>query len=149
MSYISEILEDRGISPEIITDHLEDAKEKAEDILHDTKKTDKLINTAFKMCDRLSNLPIIGSIFSDLPYLCYMISDYTNGVYKEVPLATIIMATAGVIYVVSPIDLIPDPIPFIGQVDDAAVMTLVWQAIHQDIESYKYFFHNERSDHDI
>lgn len=149
MSYISENLEKKGISEENISDNLEKAKEKAEDILNDVKKTDNLINKAFRMCERLSNLPIIGSVFSDLPYLCYMVSDYVHGVYKEIPLATIITATAGIIYIVSPIDLIPDVVPLIGQIDDAAVLGLVWTAIHQDIESYKNFFHNERSDYDV
>jgi uncharacterized membrane protein YkvA (DUF1232 family) len=45
-----------------------------------------------------------------------------------VPTSSILMVVAAVIYFVSPFDLIPDSIPVLGMVDDAAVITCVAKA---------------------
>jgi len=44
------------------------------------------------------------------------------------PLDSLLMVVAAVIYFVSPIDLIPDSIPVLGLIDDAAVITCVARA---------------------
>ncbi len=44
---------------------------------------------------------------------------------SRVPLAEKAMLVGAIVYVVSPLDLIPDVIPFIGQVDDLYLVSLV------------------------
>ena len=68
-----------------------------------------------------------------------MVSDYVHGNYKEIPLASIVTCVAAIIYVVSPLDLIPDFIPIAGQIDDAAVVGLALKAIKNDLDSYIVF----------
>ena len=43
----------------------------------------------------------------------------------RVPMAEKALFVGAIVYVISPIDLIPDVLPFIGQVDDIYVVTLV------------------------
>lgn len=79
---------------------------------------------------------MVGDVFSDVPLMCHMIADYVKGNHKDVPLASIITLTAAIIYLVSPINLIPDVVPVIGQLDDAGVIWLALQAVHNDLMSY-------------
>ena len=44
---------------------------------------------------------------------------------SRVPMAEKAMLIGAIVYVISPLDLIPDVIPFIGQVDDLYVISLV------------------------
>ncbi|MBQ6370589.1 MAG: DUF1232 domain-containing protein, partial [Firmicutes bacterium] len=44
---------------------------------------------------------------------------------------------ACLIYVVNPLDLIPDYVFGVGLIDDAAAIGLVLQAIHMDLDKYK------------
>lgn len=44
---------------------------------------------------------------------------------SRVPLAEKAMLVGAIVYVISPLDLIPDVIPFIGQVDDLYLVSLV------------------------
>ena len=50
---------------------------------------------------------------------------------------TISMLAVGLIYVLSPIDAIPDAIPFVGIVDDAFVLNLIYKAIKDEFNDWK------------
>jgi uncharacterized membrane protein YkvA (DUF1232 family) len=65
-----------------------------------------------------------------------LIRDYVTGRYREVPYWVIGAAAFALLYVLSPIDLIPDMIPGIGYLDDAAVVALCLKLI--DVEFTKY-----------
>mgnify|MGYP002510007270 CR=1 FL=1 len=106
----------------------------AEAILQDEDKVDELIK---KVIRSLDNIPLIGKFFADVPTLCLIVKDYVQGNYKEIPLATMAMLVVALVYFVSPIDLIPDVIPIIGQVDDAVVIAIAVGAAHNDLAKYK------------
>ena len=67
--------------------------------------------------DRGEKIKDFGPLFIDE-------SEYTDDSVMTIAVADGLMK-AGLIYVISPIDLIPDFIPVIGYLDDAAVVTLV------------------------
>lgn len=96
----------------------------------------KLLKKALILCEKLENLPLVGKYFADIPILCNMVTDYKNGKYKEIPLATIITALVAIVYFVSPIDIVPDAIPFLGALDDATLVGLVFEALRNDLHSY-------------
>ena len=53
------------------------------------------------------------------------------------PRITRFVAIAVAAYALSPIDLMPDFLPAIGLVDDAAVMTLAFKLVHDDVKEFK------------
>ena len=129
-------LKKQGFSEEEIEDALRKEEKEAEKILEDKDRTQKLIDAVLKLCDKLSRLPIVGEVFRDLPLVCWMISDYVHGNYREVPLATIITLTAALAYFFSPINLISNIIPVVGWLDDALVFKLAFEAARNDLEAY-------------
>jgi uncharacterized membrane protein YkvA (DUF1232 family) len=46
------------------------------------------------------------------------------------------LVIAGLLYFISPIDLLPDYIPVLGYIDDAFVISLVMNAVATEIERY-------------
>ncbi|MCF0259674.1 MAG: DUF1232 domain-containing protein [Erysipelotrichaceae bacterium] len=44
----------------------------------------------------------------------------------------------------SPIDLIPDSIPVIGYVDDAAVINFCWDMVKSDADEYRKWRENNK-----
>lgn len=72
----------------------------------------------------------------DIKTLYSLINDYRSGRYTEVPWLTIAASVATLIYVLSPIDLIPDVIPVLGLTDDAFVIAMCLGAIANDLELY-------------
>ena len=53
---------------------------------------------------------------------------YYRAEYRQVPMAALISIIAALAYVTNPFDLIPDVVPFLGFVDDAAVIAF---ALHK------------------
>jgi uncharacterized membrane protein YkvA (DUF1232 family) len=66
-----------------------------------------------------------------------MAKDWITGKYKEIPTSSIIAILGGIIYFLSPIDIIPDFIPIIGYLDDIFVLNLVIDQVRKDIDKYK------------
>lgn len=59
--------------------------------------------------------------------------------YTEIPLGSILGILSAIIYIVSPIDLIPDAVPGgVGHIDDTAVLILCLKAgAEDDIKDYQ------------
>lgn len=75
--------------------------------------------------------------FSDFMVLFAMLRDYATRKYTAVPWFIISSIGAALLYVISPLDLIPDFIPFIGYLDDATVLAFCLNLVHKDIVLYK------------
>jgi len=76
-------------------------------------------------------------IKEDLSLLISLIKDYWNDEYKVVPWRTIALVVFALLYLINPLDLIPDfSLPF-GLFDDLAVLGFVLASVKDDLEDYK------------
>ena len=66
----------------------------------------------------------VARLGEDVRAMLRMVREATAGHYRVLPKASLIAAIAGLIYFVDPLDLVPDLLPAVGYVDDAAV--LLW-----------------------
>ncbi|MCD4777300.1 MAG: DUF1232 domain-containing protein [Candidatus Aegiribacteria sp.] len=73
----------------------------------------------------------------DVKLMISLVKDYANGNYRSIPYWTIAAVVAALIYVINPVDLIPDFIPVIGFVDDAAVVSVCLLLVEQDLVKYR------------
>lgn len=65
-----------------------------------------------------------------------VVKDYWRGRYRQVPFGAIGAAVFTLIYVLNPLDIVPDVLPLIGQIDDAAIVAACLLLIEQDLRSY-------------
>lgn len=65
-----------------------------------------------------------------------MIKAHLSGAYKIRSMRILIILLAAIIYFINPFDLIPDLIFGIGLADDLAVLTWVYQAASEEINSF-------------
>jgi len=65
------------------------------------------------------------------------VKDYWTGAYRKWPWGTMAAVVFTLIYVFDPLDLVPDVLPIIGEVDDAAVVTACLFLVERDLMAYK------------
>jgi uncharacterized membrane protein YkvA (DUF1232 family) len=71
-----------------------------------------------------------------LRLLWMVLRDYANGTYRAVPWRSVAALAAAVVYVVSPIDLVPDLLGPLGFTDDLAVLALTWGLVKRELRTY-------------
>ncbi|MBE6029206.1 MAG: DUF1232 domain-containing protein [Clostridiales bacterium] len=113
---------------------LNENKEKAKAFLDDDVKMEGLFRD-FE--EKLKLIPKVGKRASDLAVLLSMLRAYIKKQYTDVSLSTILLGIAGLIYVVNPMDVVPEYILGVGLLDDAAILGIILQAMHMDLNKYK------------
>lgn len=90
-----------------------------------------------KIPNKLLNAGFLSRLFEDVKLLFLLIKDYWKGVYRDVSIWSILVFSIGIIYILSPIDIIPDFNLGIGQIDDAVVLLLCLNFLEKDLYKYK------------
>ena len=73
----------------------------------------------------------------DIKLYFQMLGDIFTGKYKKIPVGTIAAIVGTLLYVLSPVDLIPDFVPVVGYLDDAAILAACINFTRFDVEEYK------------
>ena len=75
----------------------------------------------------------------DSELLISLIQDYDKGDYQEIPWESLAGIVTALLYVLSPVDLIPDFIPAIGTLDDALVIAVCLKLVKKDLDAYTFW----------
>ena len=117
----------------------------AQDILQNPDKWTKVKKSISDFLHKADKIPAIGSVIDDLVSMVEMVDAYIHQEYKDVPVTSIVSAIAAILYVLSPIDLIPDIVPIVGYIDDAAVVLLVLKlGVGNDLKKFKNWQNQKR-----
>ena len=73
---------------------------------------------------------------TDIKLMFSMIRDYWYGNYRSVPWKTIAAVAGALLYVLNPLDFIPDFILAVGFLDDAGVVALCLKLLESDLHRY-------------
>ena len=130
-------------------------KERARKLVDDPRELDRIADAADdKVRSKGSKSSSIGEVLEDLKTLIRLVRAGTRGVRSgpaspdgpdgdgprdryDIGVDTLVLVVAAVLYFVSPIDLIPDPIPLAGYVDDALVIRLVVKLVRGELAEFR------------
>ncbi|BDG03303.1 YkvA family protein [Anaeromyxobacter oryzae] len=76
------------------------------------------------------------TIRTKLRLLWMVVRDYANGTYRQLPWKAVAALVAAILYVVSPIDLVPDVLGPLGFTDDVLVLALTWGLVKRELRDY-------------
>lgn len=112
--------------------------QKAERYLKHPAEVAALLQEAFRKATAQKSVGALASeAWESLQLLSRMLRAATSGEYKGIPTATLAGGIAVVIYFIMPLDLIPDIIPVIGLLDDAALLAWFMASIKVELDKYK------------
>lgn len=112
---------------------------KAKSILGDKERLNAVFSKAREMIKENKEL---NEIVEEIKLFIDLVRDYVNGNYRELATSSIVLVTAGLVYLVTPIDLIPD-FMFGGFLDDVAVIAYIIKKIQTEIDEYKVWRGNK------
>lgn len=81
----------------------------------------------------------LSAFIDDVKIFFMMIKDFFTRKYTQVPVGTIIAIVCTLLYILAPIDVIPDWLPVAGYLDDAGVLGLCLNFVKNDVDKYKEF----------
>ena len=94
-----------------------------------------LFDEAAKQAESMPREPFLET----WPYfqaMLRLIRAYAAGSYRDVPESTLVVIIAAVVYVVNPLDVIPDAVPALGYLDDATVIALAVRRSRQALDDF-------------
>lgn len=107
--------------------------QEAKAFINDKEKMQNLLNR-FK---EFFNNSSLEEIKDNMKEAFNYVSDVFSGRYKDYSMTALITLVAGMVYVVSPIDIIPDFIPVVGFTDDITVFLFVLKSVNDELERYR------------
>ncbi len=114
------------------------ARQQAEAFLKNPESLQKLLDQVnARIAELRASDYRIEDLFRYLASFGRMMAAYVSGSYRELPTNKVILIVAGLIYFVSPIDLIPDFIPVVGYLDDLAILTWVFNQLRDEVAAFE------------
>ena len=65
-----------------------------------------------------------------------LLKDWYMGNYKKIPFRMVASIAVAMLYLVSPLDVVPDWLPFGGLLDDALVLAAIFAMSRRDLDEY-------------
>lgn len=84
-----------------------------------------------------SGMEFLMRIIRDAVLAVSLVRDYWRGSYRAPPAFSLVAIVLALLYVLSPLDLLPDVIPLVGIVDDALVMFVCLKLVENDLRAYE------------
>lgn len=108
-------------------------EEKANAIYYDNDKLKRLLSSVKETAQGNKQ---IAEIWDDLKSMMGLLIDWVRGDYKNLSKSSAIMIIISFLYLINPLDIIPDFL-FGGYIDDIAVIGFVFKKLSEEIKIYK------------
>lgn len=115
---------------------------KASTLLNDKGKTTSKIQEAIKKAT--ANKGSLSNVWDQIQLFFALAKDYANGTYTDIPKSAIIAIMAGLLYFISPLDIIPDFILGLGFLDDAFILGMVYKKVAKELERYQEWKYQQK-----
>ena len=111
------------------------ARTRAQRMLNDPEALQRVAEESYK--SGASRSGPFAEVMDEFRTLVRLVVAYARGNYRDVPADTMAIVVGGLVYVVSPLDLFPDPIPVVGYLDDAAVVVWVVKHVREELDAFR------------
>lgn len=115
---------------------IEEFKEKWMSKAQEYIKTPEKIKNIIPQIQEYLSKKGLSEVKENILLLIDYMSDIVNGNYKGYSVKSLLFVVAAMIYLVSPIDVIPDFIFGIGLTDDVAVIVFVLREVSLELDKY-------------
>ncbi len=112
-------------------------KKKAKQYIDNPTKIKNLLANAISKAESNKHFAFFNNLWDKIHLLFSLVRDWLSGGYKDISRSAILLILAGLIYFVSPIDIIPDWIVGLGFADDIAFLAMIINQLDKELIKYK------------
>lgn len=116
-------------------------------------KSNRVLNNKHRFFDvftrSMSKAEGIGEfdeIKTDLRTVFSLVGDYLHGNYKKVSKTSLLLIIGSLLYLLNPMDLVPDFLLGIGFLDDLAVFSYMIKKIRKELDKYRKWKDGSKSE---
>jgi len=113
------------------------ARRRVEDVVRDDRQAEDLADRAGKRAEKWRRSGRIARIWEPLTTSIRFLRAYARREYRKVPWRTVAALGAALLYLANPFDLLPDFIPLLGVIDDAAILAWALSAFAGDLARFR------------
>ena len=101
----------------------------------------------FATAKRYATKDGLKAVKDEFLFICQYIRAVFSGQYREYNFLNLTVIVGALVYVVTPADIMPDFMPAIGLIDDAAILLWATHEFADELDRYRFFLkRQERSD---
>jgi uncharacterized membrane protein YkvA (DUF1232 family) len=115
----------------------------------DESKLQETLSKRQRIIDRVLGTATLAPYIDQVKLLFNMLQDYAKGNYREVPWWSIGSIATALLYILTPLDAIPDFLPVAGFLDDAVVLKLCLDLVVKDLDQYRLFRSNNGAQQEL
>lgn len=115
-----------------------EALREAERVLGAPRRLRPLLDRAArKLSGRGAAAGAFAAVREDAATTLELLRCWRAGTYRDVSHGTLVMFAGALVYLVMPIDAVPDAIPGLGLLDDAAVLRLIVERFRSELGAFR------------
>ncbi|MBN1150501.1 DUF1232 domain-containing protein [candidate division WOR-3 bacterium] len=96
-----------------------------------------IVEKADDIEDKVKKSGPLSRFYEDIKLSLSMIKDYTRGKYKAIPFWALSSVAFTVLYILNPVDIFADPVPFLGLIDDVTLIGICLYMVEKDLKKYR------------
>jgi uncharacterized membrane protein YkvA (DUF1232 family) len=101
------------------------------------KDVEKVVDKSEEIEQKFVSRGPLKRFIEDAKLLIALVKDFRAGQYRQIPYGIIGAVVFALLYVFNPFDLVPDVLPVIGAVDDAAVIGACLMLVERDLNKFR------------
>ena len=86
--------------------------------------------------ERMAKKGLLSQYWQDIKTSFALLKDWYMGNYTKIPFRMVASIAGAMLYLVSPLDIVPDWVPFGGLLDDALVLAAIFALSRRDLDEY-------------
>lgn len=90
----------------------------------------------------ISHSDVLSAVWTDLRTMLRLLVRWIDQSYRQVSWTPLVMLVGALIYLVTPVDLVPDALGALGFVDDVTVINTVVQRIRNELNQFRAWEQN-------
>ena len=89
-----------------------------------------------KKAEQMAKKGFLSQYWQDIKTSFALLKDWYMGNYTKIPFRMVASIAGAMLYLISPLDVVPDWVPFGGLLDDALVLAAIFALSRSDLDAY-------------